>query len=193
MFVVIFSGSVSFSWMHMYVLSCFEDNLSLFHLDSGLMLYLYSSTFCLVLQKNSGRKMLAIIFFEQLMQKWKRSWNLLKASVLMKSTVLYTVPGSSSLFGVAVLKKIGVKLHEIRTLTWRISIFDPLSQFVFTQEKDVNVEYLFWGIWKHLVCDLLSHFVLGVERSRSRYWTQWSRTGSQGIMKVPPDCCRLGM
>ena len=151
MFVVIFSGSVSFSWMHMYVLSCFEDNLSLFHLDSGLMLYLYSSTFCLVLQKNSGRKMLAIILFEQLMQKWRRCWNLLKASVLMKSTVLYTVPGSSSLFGVAVLKKFGVKLHEIRTLTWRISIFDPLSQFVFTQEKDVNVlRFCFGGsenIW----------------------------------------------
>ena len=42
--------------MHMYVLSCFEDNLSLFHLDSGLMLYLYSSTFCLVLQKKQWTK-----------------------------------------------------------------------------------------------------------------------------------------
>ena len=140
MFVVIFSGSVSFSWMHMYVLSCFKDNLSLDHLDSGLMLYLYSSTFCLVLQKNSGRKMLAIILFEHLMQKWKRSWNLLKASVLMKSTVLYTVPGSSSLFGVAVLQRFGVKSHERQTFTWGISIVYSLSQFVFTQEKDLNVQ-----------------------------------------------------
>ena len=73
--------------MHMFVclvlleyLLCvlLAGNNLFFHFDSGLMLYLYSSTFCLVR---------------------------LKASVLMKSTVLYTVPGSSSLFGVAVLKK----------------------------------------------------------------------------------------
>ena len=91
-------------------------------------------------KKNSGRKIVAIILFEQLMQKWKRSWNLLKASVLMKSTVLYTVPGSSSLFGVAVLQRFGVKSHERQTFTWGISIVYSLSQFVFTQEKDLNVQ-----------------------------------------------------
>ena len=125
--------------LNAYVCLVLLGLISSFHFDSGLMLYLYSSTFCLVL---------------------------LKASVLMKSTVLYTVPGSSSRFGMAVLK------------------------FMLMRKK--LIKRFVCLIWQKILV-VVAHLGAGVERSRSRYWTQWSRTGSHGIMKVPPDCWRLGM
>ena len=71
----------------------------------------------------------------------------------------------------------------------------PFSEWPCWKKVLVNILFKRLSSKCHNVSRFISfcHLAAGVERSRSKYWTQWSRTGSHGIMKVPPDCWRLGM